>query len=250
MNSASNDVELTDGQREFMEFCRDQNVLRFDTDRGFTLKSGRISPWFFNAGNLMQTAEGLQCLTQIYVKTLLGNFWSDGKVDADILYGVPHKGLPLVSTVAVELHRQAGQNLGIASHRKEAKDHGADIGRRFGKSVAWQRSILLDDVITAGTAARQAITDIINDGGTVNGMVVLIDRQEVATPDGWDATVPPSPGEERVSAIMQLKAEGIRVVPTFTFAHVRQAVREGIFGNDEVGSALDAHNRKYWVNPQ
>lgn len=240
---------LSDEQREFMTFCDEQKVLKFDPNNGFKLKSQRMSPWFFNAGNLMQTGEGLQRLARIYVDTLLRDFATDGQVKTDVLYGPAYKWLPLASVVAAELYRQTGQNLGFASHRKEGKDHGADTGRGFGMNVEWRENILLDDVITAGTAASNSIEDIHTDKGTVNGMVVLLDRQEVAPPDGWDATIPPAPGEPRVSAIMQLeKAEWIKVVSALTFAHIRQAIREGLIGNKQIGEAMDTYNQRYWVN--
>jgi orotate phosphoribosyltransferase len=198
----------------------------------------------------MQTGAGLQKLAKIYVDTLLRGFAPEWQVDTDILYGPAYKGLPLASVVVAELYRQTGQDLGFASHRKEAKGHGADKGRDFGMKVTWKRSILVDDVITAGTAARNSVEDIHADNGTVNGMVVLLDRQEVAPPESWDATIPPAPGEPRVSAIMQLEtAEWIRVVSALTFAHIRQAIEEGLIGNGDIGAAMDKYNRRYGVNP-
>lgn len=239
---------LSDEQKEFMTFCRDQEVLKFDPKSEFKLKSGRMSPWFFNAGNLMQTGEGLQKLAKIYVDTLLRTFENDGKVGTDILYGPAYKGIPLASIVTAELFRQTGQNLWFASHRKEEKDHGADKGSGFGMNVAWKTSIILDDVITAGTAARSSIEDIHADNGTVNGMVVLLDRQEVTPPDTGDKTRPPELGEPRVSAIMQLEsAEWIKVVSALTFAHIRRAIEEWIIGDADIGEAMDAYNQMYWV---
>lgn len=251
MNSNSNEVQLSDEQREFMTYCADQKVLKFDIVDGFTMKSGRVWPWFFNAGNLMQTGEWLQRLAKIYVDTLLRNFSNqEWGVDTDILYGPAYKGLPIAVVTSAELYRQTGQNLGFASHRKEGKLHGADKGRGFGMDVWNKRNILLDDVITAGTAARSSIEDIKGNGGTVNGMGVLLDRQEVATPDGWNATIPPADGEPRISAIMQLeKTEWIRVVASLTFAHIRRAIDEWIFGNEDIAAAMDAYNQKYGVNP-
>lgn len=249
MNSASNDVELTPEQREFMKFCEDKKVLKFDAEFGFTLKSKRKSPWFFNAGDFMNDGEWLQRLAKIYVDTLLRGFAPDGEVDTDILYGPAYKGLPIAAVVAAELYRQTGQSLGYASHRKEEKDHGGDKGRKFGMSVEWKRSVILDDVITAGTAARSSVEDIHGDKGSVNGMIVLLDRQEVKPPDGGDATIPPASGEPRISAIMDLEqTEKIKVVSSITFAHIRKAIREWIIGNADIGAAMDVYNRQYWVH--
>lgn len=240
---------LSDEQREFMTFCADQEVLKFDEWNGFTLKSKRQSPWFFNAGNLMQTGEWLTRLARIYVDTLLREFSSEGKVNTDIAYGPAYKWLPLASLVAAELYRKTGQNIWFASHRKEVKDHGADKGRGFGMNVTWKGNILVDDVITAGTAARQSIEDIKADEWCVNGMIVLLDRQEVKTPKNGDATIPPTPGEPRVSAVMDLEQiEWIRVVTALTFAHILRAIQEGIIGNEAVCEAMKVYNQKYGVN--
>lgn len=243
------EIILSDEQREFMTFCANQEVLKFDEWNGFTLKSKRQSPWFFNAGNLMQTGEWLTRLARIYVDTLLREFSTEGKVNTDIAYGPAYKWLPLATLVAAELYRQTGQNIGFASHRKEGKDHGADKGRGFGMNVSWKGNILIDDVITAGTAARGSVDDIHADWGNVNWMIVLLDRQEVKTPEGGDATIPPAPGEPRVSAVMDLEqAEWIRVVSALTFAHIRRAIQEGVIGNEAVGAAMDVYNQKYGVN--
>lgn len=243
------EIPLSDEQRDFLGFCEQQEVLKFDKWNGFILKSKRKSPWFFNAGNLMQSGQGLTRLARIYVDTLLQEFSTEGKVDTDIAYGPAYKWLPLATLVAAELYRQTRQNIGFASHRKEEKDHWADKGRGFGMNVSWKGSTIIDDVITAWTAAWDAVRDIHADWGTVNWMIVLLDRQEVKTPEGGDATIPPAPGEPRVSAIMDLEqAEWIRVVSALTFAHIRQAIQEGIIGNKEVGIAMDLYNQKYGVN--
>lgn len=132
MNSPSADIVLTDAQRDFMTFCAEKEVLKFDPNSGFQLKSKRMSPWFFNAGDFMNSGEGLSRLAKIYVDTLLRGFSPDGKnIDTDILYGPAYKGIPLASVVAQRIYDTTGQSLGFASHRKEGKDHGADKGRKF-----------------------------------------------------------------------------------------------------------------------
>jgi len=194
----------------------------------------------------MQSGEGLTRLARIYVDTLLREFSSDGKVDTDIAYGPAYKWLPLATLVSAELYRKTGQSIGFASHRKEVKDHGADIGRAFGMNVAWKRNILIDDVITAWTAARDSIEDIHHDGGTVNGMIVLLDRQEMT----GDATIPDS-AIARVSAVMDLeKNEWIKVVSALTFAHIRRAIDEKIIGNKDIALVMDTYNQQYGVNFQ
>lgn len=197
----------------------------------------------------MQSGKWLTRLARIYVNTLLREFSTNGIVDTDIAYGPAYKWLPLATLVAAELYRQTRQNIWLASHRKEEKGHWADKGRGFGMNVSWKWNILVDDVITAWTAAWDSIRDIHADWGTVDWMIVLLDRQEVRTPEGGDARIPPAPGEPRVSAIMDLEqTEWIRVVSALTFAHIRQAIREGIIGNEEVGAAMDVYNQQYGVN--
>lgn len=238
------EIQLSGEQRDFLGFCEREKVLKFDEKSGFKLKSGRMSPWFFNAGNLMQTGEWLTRLARVYVDTLLNNFCVDDKVDTDIFYWPAYKGLPLASLVTAELYRQTQQSVGFASHRKEGKDHGADKGRGFGMNVSWKNNILIDDVITAWTAARSSIEDIHHDGGTVNGMIVLLDRQEMT---GGIAI--PTPEIPRVSAVMDLeKNEWVRVVSVLTFAHIRQAISDEIIGSEEIAVAMDAYNELYGVN--
>lgn len=155
-------------RRTFLELAMQMDALRFGA---FTLKSGRNSPYFFNAGQF-NTGASLAALAGCYVDALE----ADG-VAFDLLFGPAYKGIPLATAVACEYARR-GRDLEVAFNRKEAKTHG-EGGSLMGAAVAGKRVLIVDDVITAGTAIREAIGHIENAGGTVAGIVIALDRQEV-----------------------------------------------------------------------
>lgn len=155
-------------RRTFLELAMQMDALRFGA---FTLKSGRNSPYFFNAGQF-NTGASLAALAGCYVDALE----ADG-VAFDLLFGPAYKGIPLATAVACEYARR-GRDLEVAFNRKEAKTHG-EGGSLMGAPVAGKRVLIVDDVITAGTAIREAIGHIENAGGTVAGIVIALDRQEV-----------------------------------------------------------------------
>ncbi|KAI0277987.1 phosphoribosyltransferase-like protein [Russula aff. rugulosa BPL654] len=138
----------------------------------FTLKSGRVSPYFFNAG-LISTGPLLNSLCTAYAHTI-ANALSTPRPrqlpEFDVLFGPAYKGISLAAVTAVLLHTQHQINVGFAYDRKEAKDHG-EGGRLVGVPVAGQRVLILDDVMTAGTAVRGAIEMIRQAGGEVVGVV-------------------------------------------------------------------------------
>jgi orotate phosphoribosyltransferase len=162
-------------QRYFIEFALEHDVLRFGE---FTLKSGRTSPYFFNLGAI-HTGAGLAALGGFYANVFVAS-----EIDADMLMGPAYKGIPLVAATAVELAQQHGRDLPWCFNRKEAKDHG-EGGVVVGAPLAG-RVVLIDDVITAGTAIREAIEIIDAAGAELAGIVVAIDRQERG-PDGESA---------------------------------------------------------------
>lgn len=155
-------------RRTFLELAMQMDALRFGA---FTLKSGRNSPYFFNAGQF-NTGASLAALAGCYVDALE----ADG-VAFDLLFGPAYKGIPLATAVACEYARR-GRDLEVVFNRKEAKTHG-EGGSLMGAPVAGKRVLIVDDVITAGTAIREAIGHIENAGGTVAGIVIALDRQEV-----------------------------------------------------------------------
>lgn len=160
---------MHDYQHEFIEFAIRRNVLRFGE---FTLKSGRTSPYFFNAG-LFNTGDDLLRLSQAYAAAL-----TRSGLDYDIIFGPAYKGIPLATTTALTLASQ-GQNCPWAFNRKEAKDHGE--GGTIVGSPLTGRILIIDDVITAGTAIRESIDLIHHAGATPAGVLIALDRQERGT---------------------------------------------------------------------
>ena len=154
-------------QSSFIEFALAQGVLKFGA---FELKSGRTSPYFFNAGRFRDGA-ALSRLGAYYAEKLMTE-----QVEIDVLFGPPYKGIPLVSATAIGLSRDYGQTVPYAYARKEVKDHG-EGGSLVGADLAG-RVMIVDDVITAGTAIRESIELISQAGGQVAGVIVAIDRQE------------------------------------------------------------------------
>ena len=158
---------MQDYQREFLTFALQTNVLRFGE---FTLKSGRVSPYFFNAG-LFDRGSALARLGQAYARAIV-----DSGVEFDLLFGPAYKGIPLAAVTAAALYQQHGIDRPYAFNRKEAKAHG-EGGNIVGHPLTG-RVLIIDDVITAGTAIREAMTLIADHGANPCGVVVALDRQE------------------------------------------------------------------------
>jgi orotate phosphoribosyltransferase len=158
---------MQDYKREFIEFAIENQVLRFGQ---FTLKSGRISPYFFNAG-LFNTGEHLSRLSRFYAAAI-----QDAGIAFDTLFGPAYKGIPLAAITAVALYDQHQRNIPYCFNRKEAKDHG-EGGSIVGAPLAG-RILIIDDVITAGTAIRESMEIIDAAGAKAAGVVIALDRQE------------------------------------------------------------------------
>ncbi|MDH4448921.1 MAG: orotate phosphoribosyltransferase [Acidovorax sp.] len=160
--------------QEFVGFAVESGVLRFGE---FKTKAGRMSPYFFNAG-LFDDGLKLGRLAEFYAKALLAS-----GVEFDMVFGPAYKGIPLAATVAVELAR-LGRNVPFAYNRKEAKDHG-EGGTLVGAPLKG-RVLIIDDVMSAGTAARESIAIIRAAGATPHAVAIALDRQEKATENGQD----------------------------------------------------------------
>ena len=161
---------MTANHAQFIEFALNANVLRFGE---FKTKAGRMSPYFFNAG-LFNTGSLLDQLGAYYAKTLL-EAKKAGRIDFDMLFGPAYKGIPLVSTVAMNLAR-LGCDVPWAFNRKEAKDHG-EGGTVIGSPIKG-RVVIVDDVISAGTSVRESVSLIRASGATPSGGLIALDRQE------------------------------------------------------------------------
>lgn len=158
-------------QWEFIRFALDRNVLRFGE---FTLKSGRTSPYFFNAG-LFNTGNSLGRLGRYYAQALIHS----GPKDVDMIFGPAYKGIPLAAVTAVALAQSFDIDLPYCFNRKEAKDHG-EGGNLVGAPLEG-RVLIVDDVITAGTAVREVMQVINAAGAQPAAVMVALDRQERGT---------------------------------------------------------------------
>ena len=158
---------MRDYQQDFIRFCLSLGVLRFGE---FTLKSGRVSPYFFNAG-LFNTGRAVLELGRYYARALM-----DSGLPFDMLFGPAYKGIPLVTTCAAALADRFDRDVPLAFNRKEAKDHG-EGGQIVGAPLSG-RVMVVDDVITAGTAIRESADLLSGAGASVAGVLIALDRQE------------------------------------------------------------------------
>jgi orotate phosphoribosyltransferase len=181
MNHAAGEASAL--AQEFVQFAIESGVLRFGE---FKTKAGRMSPYFFNAG-LFDDGAKLGRLAQFYAKALMAS-----GIEFDMIFGPAYKGIPLGAAVSVELAR-LGKNVPFAYNRKEAKDHG-EGGTLVGAPLKG-RVLIVDDVMSAGTAARESIALIQAAGATAHAVAIALDRQEMATEkqaDGSTRDVPHS----------------------------------------------------------
>ncbi|GJJ08448.1 hypothetical protein Clacol_002666 [Clathrus columnatus] len=167
-------IELESYQQKLIEISLASGALKFGE---FELKSGRISPYFFLATEL-NTGKTLNILATAYA-TYISSALTTGAIPPfDVIFGPAYKGIPLAASVALLLHRDYGINVGWAYDRKEAKSHG-EGGILVGASVRDNRVLVLDDVITAGTAIGIALGNIENAGGKIVGVIICLDREEI-----------------------------------------------------------------------
>ena len=154
-------------QKEFIEFALEKQVLKFGE---FTLKSGRTSPYFFNAG-LFNTGRDLARLGRFYAAAL-----EDAAIEYDVLFGPAYKGIPIATTTAVALADHYNKDVPYCFKRKEKKAHG-EGGSLVGSELKG-KIMLVDDVITAGTAIRESMEIIADNGADLSGVLIALDRQE------------------------------------------------------------------------
>ncbi|TNG01702.1 MAG: orotate phosphoribosyltransferase [Gammaproteobacteria bacterium] len=203
---------MQDYQKEFLEFALSQEVLRFGE---FTLKSGRVSPYFFNAG-LFNTGKALARLGQYYAQTIVNS-----GIEFDVLFGPAYKGIPLAATTTVALAEKHGMDVPYCFNRKEAKDHG-EGGSLVGAPLQG-RVLIIDDVITAGTAIREAMDIIRVNSAQAVGVVIALDRMEK--------------GKGELSAIQEVENDfGLKVASVADLELLIQFLRQ----SDEYSGYLDA----------
>jgi len=180
-------------QSEFIELCVQLGVLKFGR---FKLKSGRESPYFFNAG-LFNSGAAIGAVGRAYAAAVAAS-----TLKFDMLFGPAYKGIPLVTITAAALAERHGHNLPFAFNRKEAKDHGE--GGNIVGSALQGRVLIVDDVITAGTAIRESIDIIRKAGATPAGVLLALDRQERAA-------------DSQFSAVQEVQSQhGIAVISVLT----------------------------------
>ena len=210
-------------QKEFIRFALETGVLRFGE---FVLKSGRRSPYFFNAG-LFNTGARLERLGHFYAEAIAAS-----ELVFDVLFGPAYKGIPLVSATAIALAREQGRDLPWCFNRKEVKDHG-EGGQLVGAPLAG-RVLIVDDVITAGTAIRESLAIIEAHGARPAGVVVALDRQEK--------------GQDERSAIQQLEEEaGVPVVSIVALEQLVEFLRDDPAMQAHL-EAIEAYRAAYGVD--
>ncbi|WP_217540390.1 orotate phosphoribosyltransferase [Vibrio metschnikovii] len=209
-------------QREFIEFALEKEVLKFGE---FTLKSGRKSPYFFNAG-LFNTGGDLARLGRFYAAALV-----DAGIKFDVLFGPAYKGIPIATTTAVALADHHEIDTPYCFNRKEAKDHG-EGGNLVGSPLEG-RIMLVDDVITAGTAIRESMEIIQANGAQLAGVLVAIDRQEK--------------GKGELSAIQEVERDfGCQIISIVSLGDLVTYLKEQ--GGDPVQlAAVEAYRAQYGV---
>jgi len=183
-------------QTDFMQLALEHEVLKFGA---FTLKSGRVSPYFFNLGKISSGA-AMRRLAHAYATGL-----SNAGVSFDLLFGPAYKGIPLATAVACALAEQ-GQDVPYAYNRKEAKDHG-EGGTLVGATLAGKKVLIVDDVLTAGTALREAVAMIRAAGGEPVAAMIALDRMER--------------GSGTLSAVAEMEADtGVKVIALVTVQEI------------------------------
>ncbi|MCK4833297.1 MAG: orotate phosphoribosyltransferase [Gammaproteobacteria bacterium] len=213
---------MQENKKRFIELAIKYQVLRFGE---FTLKSGRVSPYFFNAG-LFNSGYALAELGSCYAQAIL-----DNDIDYDVLFGPAYKGIPLVSAIAYALSVNHDIDKAYAFNRKEVKSHGEGgsiVGAKLSGNV-----LIVDDVITAGTAIREAVDIIQAEGASTSAVLIALDRQEK--------------GKGDLSAIQEVNRDyGIDVFSIITMADLIDYLE----GDDSFAEHLDAmknYRREYGV---
>ena len=209
-------------QHAFLDFAISQGVLKFGE---FTLKSGRISPYFFNAG-LFQTGSALSQLGKFYAQAIV-----ESGVQFDMLFGPAYKGIPLAAATAIALYEQYGRDYPYAFNRKEAKDHG-EGGTIVGAALTG-RVLVIDDVMTAGTAIREAASIVANQGADLAGVAIALDRQERGT------------GEQ--SAVQEVQSRyGVPVISIVSLQEISTHIQQSTTDADLL-ARIQAYRQQYGV---
>ena len=209
-------------QKDFVDFTLETGVLKFGE---FTLKSGRVSPYFFNAG-LFNKGSHLSQLGKFYAQAIEAS-----RLNFDVLFGPAYKGIPLAAAASIALNDSLNQNVPYSFNRKEAKDHG-EGGSIVGHPLEGD-ILIIDDVITAGTAIREAQDIIQSCGANAKGVIVALDRQEK--------------GKGNLSAIQEVEQIfGITVLSIINLSHIIDYLK----ANDDsiILSKIEDYRSQYGIS--
>ena len=210
-------------QTDLIELARHHDVLKFGE---FTLKSGRVSPYFFNAG-AFSSGRALAVLGACYAQRII-----DSGLQFDVLLGPAYKGIPLAAATAIALSKEHGLDIPFVYNRKEAKAHG-EGGTLVGADLKG-RVLVIDDVITAGTAVREVIAMIDNAGATLAGIVIGLNRQER--------------GAGELSAIQELQhAHDVPVLSIIEMSHIIEYLEARAPETEDALVAMRAYRERYGV---
>ncbi|HLB56192.1 MAG TPA: orotate phosphoribosyltransferase [Coxiellaceae bacterium] len=211
---------MQDLQTQFIEFLIENNALKFGE---FKLKSGRMSPYFFNLG-VFHSGKSLAKLGGFYAETLLKS-----RMHCDVLFGPAYKGIPLATATSIILFEKFNKNIPYCFNRKEKKDHG-DGGDFVGAKLEGN-VVMLDDVITAGTTVRETVSLLANTQATLSGIIIAFDRQER--------------GEGKLSAVQEtVKTQKIPVQSIITLSDVVQYLSLQKKFRKELGM-IEEYRKKY-----
>lgn len=224
-------AELPQYKKDFLKSAIDGNILKFGS---FLLKSGRTSPYFFNAGDFYR-ADLLNSISTAYALTI-----DSLPIQYDIIFGPAYKGIPLATAATIKLGQINPDKYASVEYsfdRKEAKDHG-EGGNIVGAPLKGKRVLIVDDVITAGTAKREAIAKIEKEGGIVAGIVVALDRMEkLPAKDGDDSKPGPS-------ALGELKKEyNLPIYAILTLDDIIEGIK-GLVGEEDI-KRTEEYREKY-----
>lgn len=223
---------MLDFQNNFIQIAQECGALKYGE---FTLKSGRVSPYFFNAG-LLNTGAALATLANCYAERIAMAIEAEG-LEFDVLFGPAYKGIPLAAITAAALSNNHNINIPYAFNRKEAKTHG-EGGSIVGSELKG-KVLIIDDVITAGTAIREAADIITNNGAELAGVIIAVDRQERgSTPKGLSEH----------SAVQEVEFQySISVISILNLSQLIEHLKHSDEDLTEALAAMQAYRKKYGI---